>query len=98
MLRTLKIFVAVLVASLIPIAAAGDAMPPAQQTALVHKYCAVCHNDEHVNGGLSLEQFDAGHPDSDVAAMLVSKLTNGLSPKQVIALEHDPSGAPLPAR
>jgi hypothetical protein len=92
MQRILNAFLVVLVAGLIP-AAAGDAMPAAQQNALVQKYCAVCHNDAHVNGGLTLEHFDAAHPDPGVAAMLVSKLTNGLSPQQVTAMEHDPAGA-----
>jgi len=91
----LKTLLAVLAAGLLPAAAAGDAMPAAQQTALVQKYCGVCHSDAHENGGLSLEHFDAERPDPGVAAMLVSKLTNGLSPKQVIALQHDPSGAAL---
>ena len=49
-------------------------MPVAQQNALVQKYCAVCHNDAHLNGGLSLQHFDAAHPDPGVAVMLVSKL------------------------
>ena len=91
--RILKTLLALLFSGLIPAAAAGDSMPAAQQNALVQKYCAVCHNDAHVNGGLSLEHFDAAQPDPGVAAMLVSKLTNGLSPKQVIALQGDPRGA-----
>ena len=58
-------------------AAANRGMPAAQQTALVAKYCAVCHNDAHVNGGLTLEHFDALSPDPSVVAMLVSKLRDG---------------------
>lgn len=91
--RILNALLALLFSGLIPAAAAGDRMPAAQQNALVQKYCAICHNDAHVNGGLSLEHFDAAQPDPGVAAMLVSKLTNGLSPKRVIALEGDPRGA-----
>ncbi len=93
MRRTLKTLLAMLFAGLIPAATASDAMSAAQQTGLVTKYCAVCHTDAHMNGGLSLEHFDAAHPDPGVAAMLVSKITNGLSPKQVAAMEHNPSGA-----
>jgi hypothetical protein len=43
----------------------SDAMPVAQQNALVQKYCAVCHTDVHRNGGLSLQHFDAAHPSDD---------------------------------
>jgi mono/diheme cytochrome c family protein len=60
-----------------PARAASDAMPAAQQTALVQKYCAVCHTDGHLNGGLSFEHFDAGHPDPGVVAMIISKLKGG---------------------
>jgi hypothetical protein len=55
-------------------ALASSAMPVAQQNTLVQTYCAVCHNDAHLNGGLSLEHFDAAQPDPGLAAMLVSKL------------------------
>jgi hypothetical protein len=63
--------------SAVPVAAATGVMPVAQQNALVQKYCAVCHSDAHMNGGLSLEHFDAAHPDPGVAAMMVSKLKSG---------------------
>ena len=68
--------VAALAAGLISgsVAVAGGAMPVAQQNALVKKYCAVGHSDADMNGGLSLERFDAAQPDPGVAAMIVSKL------------------------
>jgi hypothetical protein len=53
------------------------AMPAAEQTALVKKYCAVCHSDAARNGGLSLEHYDAARRDPALAAMLLSKLNNG---------------------
>jgi len=62
---------------IVSVAAANDAMPAAQQNALVKKYCAVCHTDAARNGGLSLEHFDASHLDPSLAAMLLSKLNNG---------------------
>jgi hypothetical protein len=71
----------------ISVAMASDAMPVAQQNALVQKYCAVCHSDAHLNGGLSLEHFDAARPDPGVAAMIVSKLK---------AKALGASGQPLP--
>ena len=56
---------------------AGEAMPVAQQNALVGKYCAVCHTDVARNGGLSLEHFDAAHVAPSLAAMMISKMTHG---------------------
>jgi mono/diheme cytochrome c family protein len=61
----------------VPVTAAGDVMPAAQQNALVKQYCAICHTDTSMNGGLSLEHFDAGHADPGLAAMMVSKLKTG---------------------
>jgi hypothetical protein len=79
------------------LAVAGDTMPVAQQNALVQTYCAVCHNDAHVNGGLSLQHFDAGDADPGVAAMLVSKLTGGLPLEKVNAARTDPAAAAMEA-
>jgi hypothetical protein len=56
---------------------ASDTMPVPQQNTLVQKYCAVCHTDAHPNGGLSLQHFDAAHPDPGVAAMMLGKLKTG---------------------
>ena len=56
---------------------AADLMPHAQQTALVMKYCAVCHTDAARNGGLTLQHFDASKVDPSLAAMLVAKLRTG---------------------
>jgi hypothetical protein len=58
----------------VPVASASNAMPIAQQNALVGKYCAVCHTDAIPNGGLSLQHFDAARPDPGLMAMIVSKL------------------------
>jgi len=63
------------------------AMPPAQENALVQKYCTVCHTDAIPGGGLSLQHFDAAYPDPAVAAMMASKLRN-----QALGA----SGKPLP--
>jgi hypothetical protein len=60
-----------------PLFAMETSMPAAEQTALVHRYCAVCHDDTHRNGGLSLQHFDAAHVDPSLAAMMVSKLHTG---------------------
>jgi hypothetical protein len=73
----------------VPAALASGKMPAGQQNALVQKYCAVCHDDAHRNGGLSLQHFDAAHPDPGVAAMLVSKLK---------AKAMGAAGIPLPDR
>jgi hypothetical protein len=78
-----------------PAATASEAMPAAQQSALVQKYCAVCHNDAHLNGGLSLEHFDAADADPGVAAMLVSKLTNGVALQTIHVARTDPAAAAL---
>lgn len=53
------------------------AMPVAEQNALVTKYCAVCHTDAAMSGGLSLQHYDAGKRDPGLAAIILSKLNNG---------------------
>ncbi len=65
-------------------------MPAAQQNAVVQKYCGGCHSDALMYGGLSVEHFDAAHSEPGLAAMLVSKLTNGHTPKDVIAASNGP--------
>jgi hypothetical protein len=65
-------------------------MPAAQQNAVIGKYCASCHNDVLMYGGLSVQHFDAARPEPGVAAMLVSKLTAGQSPDAVKAALHGP--------
>ena len=87
--RSIGIIAALATGLAVPVALASDAMPVAQQNALVQKYCAVCHTDASMNGGLSLEHFDAARPDPGVAAMVVSKLK---------AQAMGASGQPLPDR
>jgi hypothetical protein len=53
------------------------AMPAAQQNALVKQYCAVCHTDAAMNGGLSLQHYDAAKRDPTLAAMMLTKLNAG---------------------
>jgi hypothetical protein len=73
-------FLAVIVAGSLAVSApAAEVMPAAQQNALVEEYCAVCHTDTANNGGLSLEHFDAAQAAPSLTAMLLSKLTGGVS-------------------
>jgi hypothetical protein len=53
------------------------AMPAAEQNALVKQYRAVCHTDTAMNGGLSLQHYDAAKRDPTLAAMILSKLNAG---------------------
>lgn len=55
----------------------ASTISPERQTALVMKYCAVCHSDAVRNGGLSLQHYDASKSDPALAAMLLSKLRVG---------------------
>ncbi len=66
---------------------AADLMAAASETAVVHKYCGGCHSDKLMYGGLSVEHFDASKPDPTVTAMLLSKITNGHTPKDVLAAD-----------
>lgn len=66
---------------------AAESMGAAQETAIVHKYCGGCHSDALMYGGLSVQHFDAAHPDPTLAAMLLSKITNGHTPKDVSAAD-----------
>jgi len=76
-------------------APAAELMPPAQQNALVRKYCAACHADAVKNGGLSLEHFDAAQAAPSLTAMLLSKLTGGVSLETVREVGANPSAAAL---
>jgi hypothetical protein len=58
-------------------APAWAAMPATEQNALVKQYCAVCHTDAVMNGGLSLQHYDAAKRDPALAAMILSKLNAG---------------------
>src|ERR1700722_3766807 len=77
------------------IAAAAEHMPFAQQNSLVEKYCAVCHTDRLLNGGLSLEHFDAAQAPPSLIAMMLSKLTGGVALKTAAAAPSDISAAAL---
>jgi hypothetical protein len=74
---------------------AAEIMPFAQQNAVVKKQCASCHSDALMYGGLSLEHFDAAHSDPTLAAMLISKITNGYSPKEVNAASGPEANAKI---
>jgi DNA segregation ATPase FtsK/SpoIIIE-like protein len=53
------------------------AMPAAEQNALVNRYCTVCHTDAAMNGGLSLQHYNAARREPTLAAMILSKLNSG---------------------
>ena len=82
-----------LVAALGTTLSAAD--PPAsdQQNTFVKTHCAVCHNDRTVNGGVSLDGFDAAVAAPSLAAMMLSKLTSGTALATVHAVGRDAAAA-----
>src|SRR5580704_11379693 len=66
---------------------AAELMAAPQENAVVQKYCGSCHSDALMYGGLSVQHFDAARPDPTLAAMLLSKITNGHTPKDVSAAD-----------
>ena len=68
-------------------ASAADTMSPTAENAVVQKYCGSCHSDRLMYGGLSVQHFDAAHPDPALAAMLLSKLTSGHTANDVAAAD-----------
>jgi cytochrome c551/c552 len=95
MLTAVTVLVAMMAGCLATSAQAAELMPPAQQNALVQKYCAVCHTDAVKNGGLSLEHFDAAHAAPSLTAMLLSKVTGGVSLKIVSQADTNADAAEL---
>ena len=65
------------------VAGAQEVVPPAtvamsagQQNELVKTRCVMCHSDVQRKGGLSLENFDAVHPDPGIARMMIVKVAD----------------------
>jgi hypothetical protein len=65
------------------------ALTPAELTAVVQKYCVVCHNDQLLTGNLSLQKLDVAAPldHAETAEKMIVKLRAGMMP---------PPGAPRP--
>ena len=72
--------------------ASAAIMPAEQENAVVQKYCGSCHSDALMYGGMSVQHFDAANPEPSVASMLVSKLTAGHTPQEVIAAGEGANG------
>jgi hypothetical protein len=51
----------------------------------VSDYCLSCHNDVSRTGGLSLEAFDAAHPEraAEIAEKMIRKLDSGMMPPTI---------------
>jgi hypothetical protein len=79
----------------VPAPGADSLMPVDRQNALVEKYCAVCHTDPPVNGGLSLRGFDAAQAPPSLLAMMLSKLTGGVPLAVARAVSSDAAAAVL---
>jgi cytochrome c551/c552 len=67
--------------------AATPAAAPLDHNAVVHRYCATCHNDTRKTGGLSLSSFDiaAAGQNAETAEKMIRKLQAGLMPPPLAA-------------
>src|SRR5687767_10018472 len=70
-------------------APAHAALAPEDLTAVVQRYCQVCHNSQLLTGNLSLEGFDVANPvpRAETAEKMIQKLRVGMMP---------PPGVPRP--
>jgi hypothetical protein len=69
----------------------GQQRAPSSQRAVLTEYCLTCHNDRAKTGGLSLEQLDIDHPETNPETWekVIRKLRAGMMP---------PTGAARPDR
>ena len=51
---------------------------------IIKQYCVLCHNDIILQGGMSLQHFDADHPELNlvIAEKMILKLRAGMMPPQ----------------
>lgn len=56
---------------------------------MMENYCVICHLDTAINGGLSLEHFDAATVSPALATILVSKFTTGVPLEDILKPELD---------
>jgi cytochrome c5 len=70
---------------------APPALTAAELTAVVQRYCQVCHNDQLLTGNMSLQGFDVANPMAkpEIAEKMIQKLRVGMMP---------PPGAPRPGQ
>ncbi len=70
----------ILAASSLPTAA--GAVEQRSAKALVQQYCVLCHNDAVLQGGLTLQRFDADHPASnaEIGEKMIRKIRAGMMP------------------
>ena len=85
-----KLIPAVLAALLVPMSSRASEKPALGAPGeIVEEYCVTCHNDATLLGGMSLEAFDADHPEgsAELAEKMIRKLRAGMMP---------PAGMPRP--
>lgn len=71
--------------------------PPQEQNALIERHCTVCHNDTTPNGGLSLTDFDVERAQASLIAIMLSKMSQGLSVATLQAAHERPAAKNLVA-
>lgn len=63
----------------------------AEQNEMMRNFCVMCHLDSSMNGGLSLEHFDAATVSPPLAAMLANKFTTGVPLNEILQPTKDAS-------
>ncbi len=66
-------------------------LSPDSQKALINEYCAGCHDDDGKAGGLSLNDFDPAHAETQaaVAEKIIRKLRAGMMPPPAATTRPD---------